>query len=423
MDRSLSLVLWRVAIALVPASASCAATPAAPPPTLNGIYQVEGFCTAEDGGCPPGPARLREAATVFARPDPTSPRIGEIAAGAWARMENSLLRLRPLKGVVQQNGAGLTAGETVFLLEPDSEGAEWLWHKGEKFYWMPDGSDLAEDTQIRWEMPLATWSKDRGQGREALGEWTLFTLPDGRKGWAPDSHYDMVSQDVAELSPASFICDGIDVPRIAVARLSGDAISIAVFDKTTHSFIENALATREEGGDTKGFLDWDLTLNGKPYGYYDQKGDPRSDPQRAFTAKVLTFKLNADYDANTAQGELTCRWSPRTRLLGFTQNQTVQVTEDMAGHFKLRLFDFNPAPQLEAPAPDETSTQPRLMITAGQLVQTGATQAYGFSGKVAYRVEVTGAKARLVTVRGDKTTTEDLLAFQTGAPPKGGARH
>jgi hypothetical protein len=142
------------------------------PPLVDGYYVEPGDSCGE--ACPTfGKWKATAASEVYADASIDAEVIAHVVAGEMVTTTPGHTLVRPLRGVVQKAGGGLSAGEVVYQLLGDGEGFAFdVWRKGQVLSVEAEGANAPE---ITWddrheEGPLSLW-------------WVRVELPDGTKGW------------------------------------------------------------------------------------------------------------------------------------------------------------------------------------------------------------------------------------------------
>lgn len=138
-----------------------------------------------------------------------------------------------------------------------------------------------------------------------------------------------------------FICDAIDAPVLLVFERDGATARVAQYDKPNGAIIQRTeyQIGAEEGA--AGSVYTTLIQNGAEAGSVRQiNPGVLETPGAAYTPFYSSVRLD--------DREISCRWMPRTRLMGFTGRRTIVVSEDGDGGLMYHSYDF--ATAAEAPA-------------------------------------------------------------------------
>ncbi|MBL8542357.1 MAG: hypothetical protein JNJ63_00975 [Hyphomonadaceae bacterium] len=218
-------------------------------------------------------------------------------------------------------------------------------------------------------------------------------------------------QQVAE--PPWFICDGIDAPALYVFEREGDVVRVAKYDKPNGAIVERSeyQAAAEEGA--AGSVYTGLMQNGAEAGAARQINPGMLEtPGAAYTPPFSSIRLGEE--------QITCRWLPRTRLIGFTGRRSFVVHEDGSGDLIYTTYDFAAAAQQPPIELSENGrTTPFSVEARGgeeRLTPNGAEYTFDNRG---YRYVVTvsrdGTGALTVLQNGAEVQSEPLIAFQQGS--------
>lgn len=137
----------------------------------------------------------------------------------------------------------------------------------------------------------------------------------------------------ATVTPTWFICDAIDAPVILAFERAGTTVRIAQYEKPSGAIVQR---TEYEIGDQEGAAGsvyTTLLQNGVEAGALRQVNPGMLEtPGAAYTTPYTSVRLGAQ--------EISCRWMPRTRLMGFTGRRTIVVHEDADGDLLYTSYDF-----------------------------------------------------------------------------------
>lgn len=220
----------------------------------------------------------------------------------------------------------------------------------------------------------------------------------------------------AAAAPAPwFICDAINAPVLLVFERDGTTIRVAQYDKPNGAIVQR---TEYQVGAQEGAAGSVLTTlmqDGAEAGAVRQiNPDMLETPGAAYTTPFTSVRIS--------DRDISCRWLPRTRVMGFTGRRTIVVSEDRDGDLIYTSYDFASA---AAAAPVELTENGRSTTfslearNGGETVGAEQTQ-YHFQADVETEIIVTLTRARPgnVQVRRHGPTplqTEGLIAFQQGS--------
>lgn len=138
---------------------------------------------------------------------------------------------------------------------------------------------------------------------------------------------------VAAVAAPWFICDAINAPVLLVFERDGNTARVAQYDKPNGALIQRTEYQIGEGDGAAGSIYTPLTQNGVDAGHVRQINSGMLEtPGAAFTPVYSSVKLG--------ERDLSCRWLPRTRLMGFTGRRTIVVSEDADGDLLYHSYDF-----------------------------------------------------------------------------------
>ena len=134
-------------------------------------------------------------------------------------------------------------------------------------------------------------------------------------------------------TPLWFICDAIDAPVVLVFERDGETARVAQYEKPSGAIVQRTEYTigAEEGA--AGSVYTTLLQNGVEAGAIRQtSAGVLETPAAAYTTPFASVRIGAQ--------EISCRWLPRTRLMGFTGRRTIVVHEDADGDLIYTSYDF-----------------------------------------------------------------------------------
>lgn len=141
-----------------------------------------------------------------------------------------------------------------------------------------------------------------------------------------------------ENAPPWFICDAIDAPALLVFERDGAKARVAQYDKPNGALIERTEYQLGAEQGAAGSVYTALLQNGAEAGHIRQiSPDMLETPGAAYTTPFTSVQLG--------EREITCRWMPRTRLIGFTGRRAIVVSEDADGDLLYHAYDFAEAAQ------------------------------------------------------------------------------
>lgn len=215
------------------------------------------------------------------------------------------------------------------------------------------------------------------------------------------------------VTPTWFICDAVDAPVILAFERDGTTVRVAQYEKPSGAVVQR---TEYEIGDPEGAAGsvyTTLMQNGVEAGAIRQINPGMLEtPGAAYTTPFTSVRLGAQ--------EISCRWMPRTRLMGFTGRRTIVVHEDADGDLLYTSYDFASAAaaqQVELSDGGRTTTF-SLEARDGQEEVRPAGSHYRFQADAETTIAVmtdNGAGRVEVHRHGpDPVQTEDLTAYVEG---------
>lgn len=211
------------------------------------------------------------------------------------------------------------------------------------------------------------------------------------------------------------ICDAIDAPVILVFERDGATARVAQYDKPNGALVQRTeyQIGAEEGA--AGSVYTTLMQNGADVGAIRQTNPGMLEtPGSAYTTPFTSVRLG--------EREISCRWLPRTRLMGITGRRTIVVSEDGDGDLLYHAYDFASAAEA---LPIEVSENGRTTTFSLEArdgsEQIGAEGArYSFQADPDTEIIITAGRdgrARVDVRRHgpDPAQSEDLIAYIEGA--------
>lgn len=215
-----------------------------------------------------------------------------------------------------------------------------------------------------------------------------------------------------------FICDATNAPVLLVFDRDGAAARVAQYDKPNGALIQR---TQYQIGDQEG-------ATGSVYTSLMQDGavvgavrlinlDMLETPGAAFTSPYTSVHLG--------DRDLSCRWLPRTRLMGFTGRRTIVVSEDADGDLLYHSYDFASAAQAQSIdiAENGHTTTFSLEVRDGSETASAEGERYVFQADAGTQITISAdrsGRGQVVVQRhgSQPTQTEDLVAYVAGAGPE-----
>jgi hypothetical protein len=217
------------------------------------------------------------------------------------------------------------------------------------------------------------------------------------------------------VAPPWFICDAINAPVLLVFERDGTTARVAHYDKPNGALIQR---TEYQIGDSEGAagsIYTTLIQNGAEAGHVREINSGMIEtPGAAYTPVYSSVQLG--------EREISCRWMPRTRLMGFTGRRTIVVSEDGDGDLLYHSYDFATAAEAQ---PVELADNART-TTFSLEVRDGSEQVDGGGARYQFQSD---AETEIVVISGrdgrgrvevrrhgpNPVQSEDLIAYVEGA--------
>lgn len=227
------------------------------------------------------------------------------------------------------------------------------------------------------------------------------------------------SAETPALPPAAagpwFICDGVDAPALLVFERDGDQVRVAEYDKPNgaitarHEFTVGA----EEGA--AGSVYTTLLRDGAEAGAVRALNPGMLEtPGAAYTAPISSVRIG--------ERTVSCRWLPRTRLMGFTGRRSIVVSEDADGDLIYASYDFATAAQARPIELSDNARTTAFSLEARDGAETVDANGARFQFQADVETEIVVTRARDGTGRVEvrrhgpqPLQSEQLIAAQLGA--------
>ena len=129
------------------------------------------------------------------------------------------------------------------------------------------------------------------------------------------------------------ICDGLNAPVLLVFERNGATAHVAQYDKPNGALIQRTDYQIGDAEGAAGSVYTTLLQNGAEAGHVREINPGMLEtPGAAFTLPFMSVRLG--------DRDISCRWMPRTRLMGFTGRRTIVVHEDGDGDLIYSSYDF-----------------------------------------------------------------------------------
>ncbi len=210
------------------------------------------------------------------------------------------------------------------------------------------------------------------------------------------------------------ICDAINAPVLLVFERDGTTAHVAQYDKPNGALIQGTDYQIGEQEGAAGSVYTALLQNGAEAGQVRQINPGMLEtPGAAFTLPFTSVRLG--------ERDISCRWMPRTRLMGFTGRRTIVVHKDGDGDLIYSSYDFASAATAQPidVADNGRTTTFSLELRDGTENMDASGSRFQFQADVETEIlVVSGRDGRgRVEVRRhgpDPVQTEDLIAYVQG---------
>lgn len=212
-----------------------------------------------------------------------------------------------------------------------------------------------------------------------------------------------------------FICDALNAPVLLVFGAETNGITeVAQYEKPTGAIVQRTSYTLGEAEGAAGSVYRALLQNGAEVGQVRQINEGMLEtPASAYTPAYTSVRLG--------ERDLSCRWMPRTRLMGITGRRTIVVSEDADGDLIYHSYDFAAAAEAEAIEVSENGRTSTFSLEARNGTETVSADGSRFSFQADGQTEiiVTGSSdgTGRVEVRrngSEPVQNEDLIAYVEG---------
>jgi hypothetical protein len=215
-------------------------------------------------------------------------------------------------------------------------------------------------------------------------------------------------------TPATwFICDALDAPVILAFSREDDTAHVAQYEKPSGAIVqrtEYAIGGQEGAA---GSVYTTLMQNGAEAGAIRQINPGMLEtPGAAYTLPYTSVRLG--------EREISCRWMPRTRLMGFTGRRTIVVSEDEDGDLLYHSYDFASAAAAQSIEVSENGRTSTFSLEARdgqeQVGPNGATYTFQADSETTITVVTENGAGRVEVRRHgpQAVQTEDLVAYIEG---------
>ena len=214
-------------------------------------------------------------------------------------------------------------------------------------------------------------------------------------------------------APPWFICDAVDAPVLLVFERDGTTARVAQYEKPSGAIVQRTEYAIGEREGAAGSLYTTLMQNGAEAGAIRQVNPGMLEtPASAYTTPFTSVRLG--------DRDISCRWLPRTRLMGFTGRRTIVVSEDQDGDLLYHSYDFSGAAEAQAIEVSENGRTTTFSLEARdgqeQVSPNGARYTFQADSETTILVSAEHGVGRVEVRRHgpDPVQTEDLIAYIEG---------
>jgi hypothetical protein len=213
---------------------------------------------------------------------------------------------------------------------------------------------------------------------------------------------------------AWFICDAINAPVLLVFERDGSTARVAQYSKPTGEIVQRTEYQLGEGDGAAGSIYTPLLQNGAEAGAIRQINSGMLEtPASAYTEVYSSVRIG--------DRDISCRWMPRTRIMGFTGRRSIVVSEDADGDLLYHSYDFATAADAQPIDLSENGRTSTFSLEvrdgAENTAAEGTTYAFRADVETDISVLIDRAGVASVTVRRHGSTpvqTENLISYVVG---------
>lgn len=210
-----------------------------------------------------------------------------------------------------------------------------------------------------------------------------------------------------------FICDGVDAPSLFLFEREGGAVRVAEYEKPSGAIVGRAEYAQGEEEGAAGSVYTPLLSDGAQAGAIRETNPGMLEtPGAAYTPRITEVHLQ--------ERVVSCRWLPRTRLMGFTGRRSFVVHEDADGDLIYTTYDFASAANAAEIELSENgvSTVFSAEVRGGDEITRPDGVTFRFRSQDGYEYVVNArsdGQGNLDVLRnGAPMQSEPLIAFETG---------
>jgi hypothetical protein len=212
-----------------------------------------------------------------------------------------------------------------------------------------------------------------------------------------------------------FICDGVSTPALFELERAGSVVRVAEYAKPSGAIANRSEFDLGEGDGAAGHVYHPFQRDGQDAGFARETNPGVLEHQGiAYTPVITELKLG--------DRDVSCRWMPRTRLMGFTGRRSFVVTEDASGDLIYDAYAFADAANAKPVelSDNANTTTFTLEVRDGHEQIAPDHTEYRFEHQ-GYTYVITANNNQTGTLAvlhgGQQVQSEPITAFQTGNGP------
>jgi hypothetical protein len=218
----------------------------------------------------------------------------------------------------------------------------------------------------------------------------------------------------ASAPPTWFICDALNAPVLLRFESANGVATVTQYEKPSGATVQTTAYTIGDQEGAAGSVITALLQNGAEAGAVRMTNSGMLEtPASAYTPRYSSVRIG--------ERELSCRWMPRTRLMGFTGRRTIVVSDDIDGDLLYHSYDFASAAEAQRIDLSENGETTTFSLEARDGAETTDANGarYTFQADTETQIVVTAPRtgAASIEVRRhgpEPVQTEELIAYIQG---------
>jgi hypothetical protein len=211
-----------------------------------------------------------------------------------------------------------------------------------------------------------------------------------------------------------FICDGVDAPAVFEVEQAGKIVRVAEYAKPSGALANRSEYDEGEGDAGMSHMHYPLLRDGQDAGVINETSSGPLEPGIVYTPVITDMRLG---DRN-----ITCRWMPRTRLIGFTGRRSFVIYEGDSGDLIYTTYNFADAANqhpIDLSTYGQTTTFSLEVRSGNERIAPDHTE-YRFDNN-GYTYVITANKDQTGSIAvlhgGQQVQSEPITAFEVGTGP------